>query len=502
MHLSQQLGRQLGRELRRHLALFILGILAALNLTACSGEKYSPPQGGKFWGIFAPTEVRAPGLRIVGADLEALPGAKVLIGSELDHPFAGNFLVADAAGYIELPSGWTEAAAVTIEAPGYIRATYFGQTPGDRTYRLRKKNAAITQQFEVTGLTTGHNIVEKDGYVDFSMVIPALTRNDFLSFGMDTVISPQADIMSILGQDTEVPSNFTFPKQKENYFLPVTIEKPVYRVYLPEGGAQKVFAARGRFPFKSTVDKLRKDAKIQDVVNDFTLMGGGVKDLMISGPRTKVDIGVKEFDFKHKISVAAPSFAGDETLLVVGVAHMNEYMIPTDVKNFKSGEKKHIVALDATASVFSVLKKTKDIESDEPGSDRLSAALVPAAGGAAPALLPILGDPALAGNGDLLLPKMNSIRGVNPLATYAVISQIRDGSQGKEKIEVYDKYWEMYAPRWAEVVSLPQWPEGQHLPGKKLWEVTLIGGSNVSDVDLGPAMVNNASHVTHSSLEF
>lgn len=487
-------------HLRSHWALSLVGALAALNLVGCSQDHSGSTPAGNLWGIFSPKAVT--GIQIVGEDLQPLAGAKILIGTEQDAPFAGNYIVADDQGHIDLPAGWTDATAVTIEAPGHVRATYFAQLPGDRTYRLRKRSNTNTTQFEVKGVTTGHQIVDRDGIIDFSLVIPALTRNDFMGFNVDSVISPQSDIISILGQEAEVPSNITFPKQKESYFLPVTIEKPVYRTYFAEGGAQKLFAARGRFPFKQVVDKLRNKAPMYELVNDFTIAGGGIKDLNLTKSTTQQDLSVNDLDFKSKVSVAAPAVSGDETLMVIGVAHANEFMYPTDVKIVKSGQKQNIATLDGKGSILSVLKKTKDMESNDPGADRMSAVLVPAANGVAPQFLPIMADPTLAANGDMLLPKMNSITGVNAVATYAVVSQVLQTMQGNVKVQVSSSYWEMYAPSWTESLNLPKWPEGNHLPGKKHWEVNFLGSLNVSQVDLGPAMINNATHVTHSSLDF
>lgn len=473
-----------------------------LGLTGCSDDKPSTTtkKGGRFWSVFeAPA---TSGLIIVGEDLQPLADAKVLIGQELDQPFTGNYLVTDANGHLDLPAGWTDAEPVTIEAVGHVRATYFGQEPGDRTYRLRRRTNTTSTQFELKGQTHGHNIQDRDGFVDFSIVIPAMTRNNFLSFDINTVISPQVDVISVVGQEAEIPSNVALPRQKESYFLPVTLEKPDYRVYFAEGGVQKIFAARGRFPFKEVVDRLRNNTPFYDLVNYFSISGGGVKDLNLTKTTTQADLSVKDFDFKNKVNVQAPPVSGDETMMVVGVAHMNEYMVPTDVKIMKSNQKLALSTLDKNASVFSILKKTKDMESMAPGADRLSAVLMPAGSGVAPKFLPILADPSLAANGDMLVPKMNPISGVNPIATYAVVSQVQDAVQGAKKVKVNTSYWEMYAHDWVESVNLPIWPEGNHVSGKKRWEVNLIGSQTVSEVDLGPAMINNATHVTHSSLQF
>lgn len=482
-----------------HIRNFVLGVAFISTLTACSGDSGGIYSGGQSWNLF---EAQQTGMMVVDADQKPLAHAKILIGNALDTPFAGNYLVTDAQGQVAVPEAWTTPEPVTIEAPGYVRATYFAQAPGVRTFQLRKKMSTATTQYEVKGKTLGHTIADKDGFVDFGLVMPALTRKDFLSFNIDSVISPQSDVISILGYEADIPSNITLPRQKESYILPVTIEKPDFRIYFDTPGVQKVYAARGRFPFKEVVKELRDKAPFYKLVNYFTIQGGGVKDVNVNKDSIGMDLSVKDFDFKTKVTVTAPAFRGDETMMVFGVSHINEFMFPTDVKVLQPSQKMAVSMLDAKGSVISVLKRIEDLESDASGSDRLSAVLMAAGSGVAPQFLPLMADPALAGNGDLLVPKVNSINGVNPLATYGILSVIQEKIQGKDKVQVNNTYWEMYAPRWAEVVSLPKWPEADALAGKRHWEVNLIGSNLVSDVDLGPAMINNATHVTHTSLDF
>jgi len=210
---------------------------------------------------------------------------------------------------------------------------------------------------------------------------------------------------------------------------------------------------------------------------------------------------VTSLNFNKKASVTAPAIGNDETMLGFGVAEMSEHLIPTDVKRFKSAEQLQISTLDNHGLVFALLKKTADMESEASGADRLSAVLVPAAD-AKPQFLPILPDIRIAGNGDVVVEKISSVGGVKALATYSVLSEMREVAQGTEKVMVRHPQWEVYAPAWLEVVRLPVWPEGGAISGKKRWEVNLLGSLNASQVDLGPAMINKATHVTHTSLDF
>ncbi|MEZ4871580.1 MAG: hypothetical protein R2827_04890 [Bdellovibrionales bacterium] len=70
--------------------------------------------------------------------------------------------------------------------------------------------------------------------MDFSLVTPALTRSDLIGLEFTSIVSPYTDVLSLpLGQSQKVPSNLTFPKQKERYaFINITFEKPQYRFFV------------------------------------------------------------------------------------------------------------------------------------------------------------------------------------------------------------------------------------------------------------------------------
>ncbi len=472
-----------------------LFVALALSFTACSDSNLGPstqrPQD--LWGIFATSDIV-----VLGADMQPLENAKILIGAE-EGSLPGNFIATDASGRAALPAAWINAEPVTIDAPGYVRATYYAQMPGAHHYQLRKKTGM--SQYEVSGITQGHNVVDKDDFIDFGLVIPALTRNDLMAFDLAAVISTQMDTISILGQTVEIPSNVTLPRQRESYILPVTIEKPGYRLYFTDPGIKKVYAARGRFPFETVVDRLRAKAEFHELINYFTISGGGVKDINVAKSTTQVNLSVKDLNFTSKARISAPNIASDEMMLAVTTAEMGEYLVPTDVKSFKAGERRDLATLDQNSVLVGILKKTNEIDSNAPGADRLSAVMIPAAN-AAPQFLPLLEAPSLASNGDMLVPKANLIRGVNAVATYSVVSQQVEVLQGKDKVIMKKPYWEVYAPYWLDVVSLPRWPEAsKRAAGKKIWEVNLIGSLKASQVDLGPAMLNEATHVTHTSLD-
>ncbi|MNT17354.1 hypothetical protein D3C72_1524980 [compost metagenome] len=63
--------------------------------------------------------------------------------------------------------------------------------------------------------------------------------------------------------------------------------------------------------------------------------------------------------------------------------------------------------------------------------------------------------------------------------------------------------WEVYAANWVDRMDLPQWPdEAPAGAGKKRWDVNFVGSQTSSQPALGPAMIEAATHVTHSSVTF
>ncbi|MBV2168700.1 MAG: hypothetical protein KUL82_08335, partial [Bdellovibrio sp.] len=102
----------------------------------------------------------------------------------------------------------------------------------------------------------------------------------------------------------------------------------------------------------------------------------------------------------------------------------------------------------------------------------------------------------------VLMPKFNSVDGVNPIATYSILSKVEEVVQGTAKVKVLHPQWEVYSQNWLERMKLPQWPEDTAIPGKKRWEVNFVGSQTASQVPVGPAMIEAATHVTHSSISF
>lgn len=477
----------------------MMAALLPVIVAGCSDTKnltQTPNPGGSDRNI----KISANQLTITSIDGLALPGAQVLIGDALNSPFSGNLLTADASGQVEIPTAWTDAQPVTIQAKGFVRVTYMSVQPGAVAFKLRPLNTV--NQFEVKGTALGLPIKNGDGNIDFGLVMQGFTKMELFAFNMDSVLSAQNDKISALGQEMDIPANLSLPAQKEKYALfTVTLDKPAYRIYFGQPGVNRLFVARGTFPFKQVVDGVRGGAKLYEMLNVFNLTGGAIRDVNLSKANTPVDLPTNEINFSVKNPVVAPQFRADETFMAAALSGQGGLLLPTDVKKLNAGQKISLnTAPNMEANMLAVLTKTEDLRNN---IDRVSTAIVPMKGTTAPLVLPLINNPTVGAGGlELSMPQFQSVDGVNAIATYAVLSNEIQVQQGADKVKLMNQSWEIYADKWVSNLKVPAFPGETLLNGNKRWEVNFLGSQTASQATMGPAMIEAATHVTHSSVNF
>ncbi|MGE5086643.1 MAG: hypothetical protein ACM3MG_10110, partial [Bacillota bacterium] len=388
----------------------------------------------------------------------------------------------------------------TIAAPGYVRVTYMNIEPGALNVKLRKMNTL--RQYQVKGTAVGLPIQNGDDQIDFGLVMPAFTKMQLFSFNIDSIVSSQSDNISIMSQDIPIPANLSLPKQSEKYaFFTINLEKPAYRIYFGQPGIQRVFVAKGRLPFKSTVNSLREGKQFWELINSIKISGGAIRDLNITSGQTTLDLPTNELSFTNGKSITAPQFRGDEALMVAAITNQSGYLIPTDVKRLSSGQTTNLNTLGGSPSnALIILKKSDDWTS---GADRVSTAMVPFAATSTPQVLPLIGNPTISGGGhELTLPELKTISGVHPIGTLSLLSVEIEVQQGPDKVKVMNPAWEVYSENWATNLKVPMFPGDHFGNGKKRWEVNFLGSQTASQATPGAAMIEAATHVTHSSATF
>lgn len=478
--------------------------LALALVIACSEDekKTKPKPGNEDATQWA--QCKGEGVLVVNESGAAITGAQVLIGEALNTPFTGNFLVSGGDGMVPQPAGWTMTAAVTAQASGYVRTTYFARAPGGCLTMVLRKTAQ-TPSFKLSGETKDTTVVSNDGYADFGLVISALTRSDLLAFDISKVISAQMDTISALGQKIEIPSNITLPRQTESYVLPITLDKPSYRLYFGEKGSQKIYAAKGRFPFQSTIDKVRNRKKFYELLNDFTIMSGVVRDLPVADGQ---NLPVNEIAFTGKRAFKAPALGSGEILIALAAFDVKGAMMPTDVKRIEANETRNLTINSAAPAIaIGVLKNETEFESGSGGTDRLSAVILPFNSTLSPSFIPLIPNPRLV-NGELFVTRPGPLTGIHELATLAILSDVKSVQVGSTTLPFLIHQWEAYAPQWVDHMTFPQWPSARTdesaapAGAKKRWEVTFIGSQLKDTAEMGQPVIDAATHVTHSSLDF
>lgn len=476
----------------------ILTLTLATLAAACAENKGTPLHSSEtgLFGLFqtAPKNL----ITVTSWDDQPLANAQILIGSELGQPFANNLITTDQNGQAALPSEWTSEAPVTVDAPGYVRVTYFNQWPSSLQFKLKRKS--LPQQLEIKGKATQLPVAEKDGWVDFGLVMPAFSRADLLAFNVNSVISPQSDNLTVMGFKFPLPSNISLPRQSEKYsLLTVTLDKPNYRIYFGTSGVQRVYAARGKFPFKSTVDQIRDGKDYFDLINSFNITGGVIRDALPKSPLSFLDLPMNELNYSGKAQIKAPPVGADEIFVSMGISENSGYMIPTDIKRLNSNATQTLNTLAGSPTyVLGAVMKMHDLKNEV---DRMSAALLPASGVVAPQLLPLIPSPSIARN-ILNLPTVNPISGVQVLGVFSLLSFEEEIQQAGAPMRVLNPQWEVFAKDWPQSLEMPIFPGDNSHSGKKRWEVNFIGSQNTSQMTLGPAMIEAATHVTHSSVTF
>lgn len=486
---------------------FAMYLSALLIFSACDKNKKDDSKidtaGAKFFWSEKSIQENAL-IKVLNQFGEPISGAKVLVGDAQGAPFRDNFITTDNTGVAMVSRDWISEASVTVDASGYVRQTLLNQKPGNLIIKM--SSAYLTERAELRGQVTQLPVVNGDKLIDFALVMPALSKADLLNFDLGQVISPYTDTLTAAGQSGDVPSNVSIPKQKESYFIGVTLDKPIYRLKMPTYGPKRIVSVRGRFVFKTMVSELQNGKAFYELINHFSILGGSIRDTVIASPLTQLDIPGNEMSFSQTVQAKPKSFAADELLLVLAANEVSNSIIPTDIKRATNGQATHLQSLpNKPAYVISVIKKQAEFMSPEPDADRMSASLLPVEQ-SGKALLPLVANPQMINQGQytIVLPNISLVSGINPLATSASISDVIQTMDGEKQITITIKKWDVLGLGWNfnnQRISLPKWPLDTNQSRKRL-EINFIGSTIGKSSHLDKSLIENATHVTHASTDF
>lgn len=427
----------------------------------------------------------------------------ILIGSKVDTPFKGNYFQADSDGCFNLPSGWVDKQPVTIDAPGYVRATFLDVEPAVRSYTLHPADGQ--ERNELKGTATGFGTLKKDGFIDFALVIPMLSRFQLNQFNISDLISPETDKISVVGQSVVMPSNISLPKQSENYsILSITLNKPVFRSYFRTLDMFRIMSARGKFPFKEVVKELNAGKSLFDVVNKLEFLSAGRLDIAITSPSTQKDIATADVTFAQSLSVTAPTYAKGLTMVSVLLNRDGNLYLPSDVKTVESQKTMTLKGVPGNAqSVLNILGKSKVLSSGMVTlEEQMSSAILPSLAASNPNFLSPIPAPVFNGTVVKSIPP-ETATGIQASGVYAVISDVDITNTADAYFEEKTRLWEIYGDQWVAEWALPEWPSAIATKHINRLEVSYLGRINASGVShSGPEMVELSTHATKNSLDF
>lgn len=439
---------------------------------------------------------------VVDENGKPVVGAEVMVGAAANAPSNDNITVTDAAGKFKAPPTWTNEQPVTINAPNFVRATYLKQLPQGQTFAIRKK--IPVKEVELNGVTSGYQIKDYDGWVDFGIVVPAISKANFFNFDVTSFISPYNDTISVVGRSVKIPSNISLPRQTESYFISITLDKPKYRTIFKNPGAKTVFALKGKFPLSDVVDEVRGGKDFSKLMNYFHISGGSIREVNMTS-KTTLNIPVTDMTFKNKVAIRAPQQSSDEVAMAVSLAPTKAMFFPSDIKSLTPGKTLQMNQVNANSQLLSILKKKDEMKPGTPNFDRLTASFLPMTSNMTPTFISLLDSPRVTSPLKLAIGNATKPANVVEGAAYFVMSKVEQIEISGTKVDVLDNQWEIYGPQWIRNLEVPEWPNDKLPTGNLRWEVTLTAVPNQNALkgkDLGPKWLEAASHASRSSTDF
>jgi hypothetical protein len=487
------------------LSLLLIGLMTVTGCGEITSRKANDQGDSATSQARSFAETASATLIVNGPSGAPIAGAKVMVGTRANVPFPGNVLTTDRNGQVRVPNGWNSPQPVTVEAAGFVRATYFGRSPQDGTLRLSK--SVSDQNHELKGVVSGYGNLPNDGWMDVGFVIPAIHRSQLNFFQAAALVSSEVDSFKVFGQTVEIPSNLTIPRQRETYIIPLTFEKPTYRTYLTETGTIPVAATHVKFPFREVADALRGGTPLIQLINKFQFLQTSIRNVAIGTGSTSQDLVVNEIKFDGQATVKAPGYAPELTMISISLAETGNHYYITDTKKIDPGKQINLAIPRSAAGrgvVVSVLGKFEErtlTNTNGDSTDNFSAVTTLWGQSESFDFLAIPKAPEVRNSGLRLHPP-RSVAGVAPALTYAVLSKVEVVDKGTFKLEKKFPQWELYASDWASSLDLPDFPNSNVPQGKHRWEVSFGGQSAGSGRTLpGPDALEKASHVTRSVVD-
>lgn len=455
-------------------------------------------------------------IRVLDPQGLPLPGAQVLIGNAAGDPFSGNVVKTDGRGLADAPSAWQTPLPLTVsETSATTRLTVCEAEPGPQLLQTLAKDGQ--EALFAEGTTSGFGKIKSDGNLHFGLVLPGLSREDLLHFDPTLFVSPYNDTLRIGFKSLDIPSNITIPSQTVTYVLPLTISKPDYRSYFRKQGTYQLTAIHGQFPTQAVVKRLQDGGSVFDVINSFTFLERGAREVTPTSDGAPFDLPVNGETFDSTITVQAPKLTALQYNFAVALTQKDGLLYPTDIKRLNSEERKTLKTTSDTSEKFvlsalvngdaagfqfkdlslsplnlSALSKERAASAD---FSNFSVILKSAGDTSGLNFIPIVSPPKVLPN-QLLLTPPEAPQGVQPLATYLILSELQPAGDS-ETVMQRTRLWDVFAPGWVDKINLPRVVWKRESGKSYQWEVLFLGAQGA--VTSG-GLFENVTHVSRSAV--
>ena len=439
-------------------------------------------------------------LQVLDESGRAIADAEILIGAREGYPFSDNHLHVDADGRVPAPTGWVNAEDVTIQAPGFVRLTRLREEAGEHSYRLKRE---LTPATVLSGKTSGFGSLKTDGVLDVSLVFSALKKSDLPTLDLTRLLSPDVDKQSVYGQEIEMPSNLSIPSQTESVllFVPVSLNKPRYRVALGGDGAatKTVAAVAAQFDFKGMISDLQDGKSFFDLINRLKFKSYSVRSVAIAPVATPItmDLPIGEVPLKSSVAVQTGVVPAGHAVIAAALTDHSGDLIVTDVKRLMANEKKNLLASYGGASTWVVrtLKKYEPTRVNFAGYDyeELSSIVLPANQTPAEDFLPLIPPAETRGRSLILRPPQVASSFVRT-STKVTLSRIEILSRESIDLVAKTPIWEFQSEGLISQIDLPKLANDPWaVKGRYRWEL---------QYSATPAGSEMPTHLSRNSIDF
>ncbi|MEZ4648029.1 MAG: hypothetical protein R3E97_04440 [Candidatus Eisenbacteria bacterium] len=480
---------------------------------AVPGLPIPPPAliAGVFVGLaaLATTASAVPlTVRAIDAHTEApVPGAWVMVGEAEDVPFTGNIGTTDGTGAITFDDPvLANPQTVTIGADGYSFTTLYQAASGDVTLRLFTTQVDPTfggTLDTVSGDVDNVGIVNNDGFIDVSVVLPGVTTETLAFFDPDPFLFDLELVSFPVVGDVLLPENVYITRQTELIFL--VFEKAPYSIDVPGDRSTSFIAVSAR----AALDELASDPDLSALeIREFGVernvtLGTGTQALDVNS-----DINLDSDGITTNF-VGVPAGAGLRIVsaALVGTGTDEEILgFATITPNINDGSTWSVAATNPTGDISDANIVVSGVYQDSSGADAFAAGILQRG----PITVPASVDfdswmliPNLNQSGTTLAWSDPTDPGVSPSPTWTRSTLgIRPIAPGDGSVTPTEE-WRIYAPASLGSVVLPtlpgsapgslsdpdQTPEADELA----WSFTAANGSN----DPNDILVNFMTEATH-----